>query len=245
VPNKRNLLTVVCLVFTAIVLLLPGCSNGQAATPLSSTTSTPLATPFTASQVPTSRPATTSPPATITTSPSKQSPVASGAEVNVVSSSQTVKPGDKFDIFIKINSNKPTRGFQCTLNWDAAKTECSSVELGDYYQGYVKDHKGDLITLPNPLKADNSIGQFPEGVDPVYKTAKSAAIAVAGAIGSDGVPLGPVGVGDSFVLHMTAKAGVSGSARFALSNVVVKDNAKPANSLEVKVTDVQVTISPN
>jgi hypothetical protein len=242
VLNKRNPLIVICLVFAIVVLLLPGCSNGQAATTLSSTTSTPAATPFTSSQVPTSRPATISPSNTTRTSIPATTANAARVSVSAIPSASTIKAGDNFDVVINVSTEVPSRQFQCILRWDPAKLQCNTVEQGGFYKDFAKAHTMSVFLSPDPLKADNEIGKFPPGDDPVGTKLSIAGVAFLGGKAADGSLLGVTGTGSVFVLHMTARAGSSGTAAFTLSEVKVNDNSSPPANLDAEINNCQVSI---
>jgi hypothetical protein len=228
VTKSRKLLQALLFLVSIGSMLLYGCSSSGATTQY---TTTSTYTPPTYATVTSSTPITSE-----TTSASK-------ARVSIVSSVDKVKPGETFDVFVRVDSVLPTRGVQFTIKWDPNKAECTSVEMGDYYQTVAKEHGGEIIALPSSLKPDNAIGQFPSGVDPIYKTSNAVAVAIAGAIAEDGTLIGPTGTGKVIILHMLSRSESTGDLKFDLSNVVLKDNSKPSVSMETEISGTQITLA--
>ncbi|AKG52871.1 hypothetical protein DGWBC_0183 [Dehalogenimonas sp. WBC-2] len=180
---------------------------------------------------------TTPPPPTKTTAPATDK-----ISVTAVPSKITVKPGETFDVFIRVVNDQQCRGVSFTLNWDTSKVTCNSGEPGAYLKDFASANNGDLFYLPskNP-DADNSAGQFPKTVG----TQKMLQIVMTGAMTPNGIFVGPTGSGDIYVLHMTANSGVSGNVTFSLSNVILGDTSPDIpKDLNAKVNNGQITISP-
>ena len=155
--------------------------------------------------------------------------------VSAIPSTISIKSGDNFDVTISVNTSRPTRGVQFVLTWDAAKVQCNSTEQGNYFTSFAKVNGGDVYYFPsNNPEVDNKLGRFPS-------SGPNIAIALTGALGPDNAGLGVTGKGDVFILHMTAKNGVSGVLNFKLSNIFLGDI--DGNDLKALVNNGQVTIS--
>lgn|GEM_PF-3106570 len=163
----------------------------------------------------------------------------SNLSVSAVPSVENVKPGDKFDINIRVKNNQPSRGVQFSLNWDPAKVECVSADQGGYFKDFASAHGAELFILPSDKPvADNAAGKFPKSKDPVM-------IALSGGRLDDGTALGATGEGDVFVLHMNVKDGASGPVDFKLANVVLGDNNNDlSQDLHASANNGKITIAP-
>ena len=181
--------------------------------------------------------------ATSTATTASKSPsttkIDSNLSVSAVPSVENVKPGDKFDINIRVKNNQPARGVQFSLNWDPAKVECVSADQGGYFKDFASAHGAELFILPSDKPvADNAAGKFPKSKDPVM-------IALSGGRLDDGTALGATGEGDVFVLHMNVKDGASGPVDFKLANVVLGDNNNDlSQDLHASANNGKITIAP-
>ena len=213
----------VILIFS---LIMSGCSN-------SANTNPPPASPNSTNAVQTANsisPATSHPSTTSLA-------VQSNSSVSAVSSVQTTKPGEKFDVAIHVKNEHPSRGVQFALSWDPTKVECNSIEQGNYYLSFAQQHEADVFTIPsNNPPVDNSAGKFP-------KNGNWIAVAIQGAQGPDGSFLGVSGSGDIYILHMTAKVGANGNVDFKLSNVKLVDDSSDINDMHATVSNGKVTIT--
>ena len=169
-----------------------------------------------------------------------EAPVSDKINITAVPSKTSVKAGDTFDITIKITSDKPNRGAQFVVTWDPAKVSCVSVSDGGYYKDFAIAHDGDILMLPTNPTADNTIGQFPK----LSASVKQFAVAMTGAQGTGGTFLGPTGTGDVMVLHMTAKAGASGSVEFKISDAHLVDATADSNTLYPKINNATISVTP-
>lgn len=162
---------------------------------------------------------------------------------SVVSSTGTVKPGDNFDISIRITTDQPSRGAQFSLKWDPAKVECIAVKQGLFFKDFAESNGADLFLLPSdkPI-ADNVAGTFPKTNDPK----KRMMIAMHGGIrDGDGKAAGVTGTGDIFILQMLAKAGSKGPVDFLLSEVLLGDNGEDiSKDLKPAVISGKIIIAP-
>ena len=175
------------------------------------------------------------PPVSTTTAP----PVSDKVSVSAVPSTQTIKAGDTFDVAIRVVNDKPARGLSFTLNWDASKISCSSATPGSYFQSFADANDGSLFVLPSNPTSDNAAGLFPK----VVGTQNMVYLAMSGAMSPGGVSMGPTGSGDVYILHMVAKAGVTGTVTLTLSNVVLGSTADPPTNMNAKVVNGQITIT--
>jgi hypothetical protein len=115
------------------------------------------------------------------------SPVfAAGVNMYVSPPSQTVDPGDPFNVVIMIDTDTMTRGAQCSISFDPSLAQVTSVTEGTFYSSWASSHGGG--TFWQPPTVDNVAG-----------TITNAAVAVTGAPGA-----GPIGTGDFIEIHMTA-----------------------------------------
>lgn len=220
--SKGKLLFVIGILGSVISLLLSGCGSTAG-------TTTPNIE-------------TTASSSTITTTSGTTQ--AANAVVSALPSVATVSPGANFDVVIQIQTDVPSRGFQCILNWDPTKIQVNSVEEGDFYQGFAKTNSISQFISPQPLDFDNSLGKFPAGLDPTGAVIHYAGIALLGGSKmADGSFIGPSGTGNAFILHMTALNGVSGTVNFTLSQVKLNNNGSPPVNLNATVKNGQITIS--
>ena len=229
--SRANLLVAAALLSIGVInILVTGCGNTQSSTAPDFNT-----TPNTSA-------------ATVSTS----NGAAANATISVVPSVQTTSPGANFDVAIRINTDTPTRSIQLILRWDPTKATCNSADLGPFYASYASDNKLTIMTVPDPLSFDNDIGKFPAGQDSVPTTNTNGlqfaqqypvAVLLIGGESQDKTFLAPKGIGDVFVLHMTANSNASGSIDFRLSDVALTDNSQPPLSQNPKVVDGAVTVS--
>jgi hypothetical protein len=215
--KNMKILGVACLAVVLVSLLLSGCSGGT----------TKVIVP---------------PSSTLATTETSNIVAAANAAVSVTPSVSTVAAGGTFDVVININTGMPTRQFQCELNWDPAKVQCNSVDEGSFYQSFVQANGFNEYLTPNPLTFDNTLGKFPAGTDLPGIHVYPVGIAMMGGYAADGSLLGPKGTGQVFILHMQAKAGVSGTVPLTLSQVALFDNSDPPVNLNATVNNSQITI---
>ena len=165
---------------------------------------------------------------------------ATDPSVSLVPSVTSVKAGDTFDISVSIVNSSPSRGVQFTISWDPSKVECDSSDAEDYFQSVAAANNGSMYYLPGlPETADNDAGQFPNPKD----NNGIEMMIITGAQGPNDTLFGASGSGIAFVLHMTAKSGVSGSVSFKQSNVILIDNTLAANGMDAKVNNCSVNIT--
>jgi len=175
---------------------------------------------------------------TNTTKPLSTTVSSGDTNISAIPSADTVKPGDKFDVSIRVTNSQPSRGVQFSLSWDPSKIQCDSVEQGDYFSRFAQANNGDLFIIPsaNP-PADNTAGIFPKPSG----SNTYVAIAMTGAWASDNTELGVTGSGNIYILHMSVKAGASGTANLTLGNIKVVDIA--GKDLGAVAKNSKVTIS--
>lgn len=163
--------------------------------------------------------------------------LASGASISAVPSVQTVAPGASFTVDINVTTSTPTRGIQFAVAWDPTKAQCTSVEEGSFYQGFVQQNSGmSEMVMPSSPSASNTAGTFP--------ASGSLSIGLMGGTNNvTGVALGPSGTGTVFILNMTALSGASGTVTYTLSSIGLSDNSEPSINLNPTVNNGQVTIS--
>ena len=161
--------------------------------------------------------------------------------VSALPSANTVHPGDNFDVHISITTNAQTRGFSFILNWDSSKVQCNSVDEGGFFKDFAAAHTGiSRMVIPTPT-FDNTVGRLPAGTT----VNDNQGILLMGGTGVSSSP-GPTGTGDAFILHMSAKTGVTGTVNFTLSNVHLLDNSTLTSTpgdLNPVVVNGQVNIS--
>ena len=214
ITTGLKLLGGVCLISSAI-LILSGCSSGTTAA--------------------TSTPAT---PGAITTAVTSKPAVVTGtSSISLVPSATSVKPGQNFDLTVRVQSSQATRGMHFDVKWDSSKVLCNSAESGNYYSAFASQNQGDVFLLPAKPVIDNDSGRFPSGSTKMM-------ISLTGARTEGGDFLGPSGTGDVYILHMTAKDGASGEVNFTLADVRLGDNTEAINDLQPKIINAKITITP-
>jgi hypothetical protein len=173
-----------------------------------------------------------------TTTNSATSPVTSGASISLIPSVSTVKAGETFDLSVEVTTDTPSRGMQFAITWDPTKVQCTSTETGTYFQSFATAHNGDIYIVPSATAvADNSNGRFPKDNTGILM------ITISGAKAPDNSLYGVVGSGVVFVLHMTAKAGASGSVAFKLSDTLLMDNTFDFNDIHAATNNGSVAIT--
>jgi len=176
-----------------------------------------------------------------TTAPASTMPKESKNSVSTVPSAASVKPGDTFDVAIRVTNEQPSRGMQFSLMWDPSKVECTSVDQGGYYKDFAAANKGELFLIPSDKPvADNDAGVFPKTNDPLHQMM----IAMQDAHDAGGTPLGVTGTGDVFILLMAVKSGASGQVDFTLSQVLLSDASLEPKDMKPDVINGKITITP-
>jgi hypothetical protein len=132
----------------------------------------------------------------------------SAVSVYIDPASQVVANGTTFTANLAINTNTATRGWQATVNFDAAKLTLNSVTEGTFLSNYASSYSPPGGTIPGgSVSINNSTG---------VATIPGWAISNAGTSG-------PTGTGTLAVLNFTAKASVNNYAAITPANVVVTD----------------------
>lgn len=130
--------------------------------------------------------------------------------IGVSFSSETVKPGDEFDININMSTDLPSRGMQFILSFDPKLVELSGYTEGNFYKDFADTKSGGTtIVIPEPV-IDNNQGLFP-----------STGISILGVPPGEG---GASGSGKVMILHAKAKPNANGVAEFNVSDIRVADS---------------------
>jgi hypothetical protein len=180
-------------------VLALGALAGPTATPAPDGTGTPT---------PNDTPATTG-TLTATTTPTPTStatPVPSAVSVSMSPSTQSVSPGEAFQVDLVIDTDTPSRGAQASLTFDPVLVEVTEVTEGDFFKAWAEASGNFTLLFPEPT-IDNVAGEV-----------SGFSVAV---IGTN--PGGPTGSGLLWTYHMTAKAEVTGTSDLVLADVVLAD----------------------
>ncbi|MDD5093571.1 MAG: hypothetical protein PHV74_04220 [Dehalococcoidia bacterium] len=148
--------------------------------------------------------------------------------MSISPAAQTVSPGESFDIVVTLNTDTPSRGGQCSLNFNAALVQCNGVTEGSFYHSWVQSHGGSAVVFPQPV-IHNDAGRVTD-----------VGIAIMG--GGTG---GPSGSGEFCIYHMTAKTGVTGTSVIVLSNVVLTNQSGKSVSSPTVNNGQVLVISPS
>ena len=118
--------------------------------------------------------------------------------MSISPSTQTVDPGESFDVNIVVDTTGLTRIAQCDLSFDPSMVQVDSVTEGTYYSDWASAHGGQTYFMAGTI--DNSAGT----------------IAMSGVSILGGDAGGQTGSGTFITIHMTAKTGVSGTSPLIL-----------------------------
>jgi hypothetical protein len=151
------------------------------------------------------------------------SPVlAAGVNMYISPTTQTVDPGDSFNVVVMIDTDTQTRGAQCDVSFDPSLVHVGSVTEGTFYSSWASSNGGG--TYWQPPTVDNVAG-----------TITGAAVAVTGAPGA-----GPTGTRDFIEIQMTALTGVDGTSAITLANALIGDIDGDPLSFDVEDGEVIV-----
>ncbi len=125
--------------------------------------------------------------------------------MSVSPDTQTVNPGDTFDVTIMVSADVASRGAQCYMSFDAGLVEFVSVDEGTFYSDWATTHSGSTFFNNFNNQGQGTVGDL------------SCSI-----LGGDSG--GPTGTGSFAVIHMQAKTGVSGASPLTLLGVEVIDD---------------------
>lgn len=134
----------------------------------------------------------------------------SGTSLSVSMVDRHVKEGEAVSVDIRISTDTPCRGAQCSLSFDAALMKCDSVAEGGFFKDWADANGASTLMVPQSATIDNSQGKV-----------STMGIAVMG--GNTG---GAKGSGVLCTYHFTALA--DGTAAPTLSEVVVADDSGKA-----------------
>ena len=129
----------------------------------------------------------------------------SGSSVSISLADRNVKQGDTFTVGVRVETDTPCRGAQCSLTFDPALMKCDSVVEGGFFKDWATANGASAVMIPQSPTIDNNQGHVP-----------MIGIAVMGGGGG-----GAKGSGVLFTYHFTALTG--GTASPTLSDVVVID----------------------
>ena len=135
--------------------------------------------------------------------------------ISVSLSKGQVNPGEQFTVNIMINTKMPSRGGQCSLNFDPAALQCNSVTEGGFFKDWATVNEVSTTMMPSEPAIDNTRG-----------TVGITAIAVMGQTKKElagGAGQGAQGSGVFLTVRMTAKTGTAKQAFINISNVQICD----------------------
>lgn len=140
----------------------------------------------------------------------------SATSVSLSLADRKVKAGEAFTVEVRIKTDTPCRGAQCSLSFDPALMKCDSVAEGSFFKDWADANGDSTLMMPQSPSIDNDQGHV-----------SLIGIAVMGSSGE-----GVKGSGVLCTYHFTALA--DGTAEPTLSEVVVADESgQPITDVEV------------
>jgi hypothetical protein len=149
--------------------------------------------------------------------------------VSSVPSVSTIAAGGTFDVTIQVSTDTPSRGGQFILSWNPTLVQCTTAPKGTFFNAVADQF-------------DNTAGKFPAQTSQTGTNPEAVALILGP---PPGVPAtaGATGTGAFYVLHMAAKTGVSGTATFTLSEVVLGDTSDIPVNLHPTVNNGSISIT--
>jgi hypothetical protein len=129
---------------------------------------------------------------------------AGGTSLVVSPSTNSVNPGDSFQVDIVIHTDAPTRGLQLGMTYDPHLVQIDQVLPGPFYQAWSDAHDGQGAAVL-PFQPQNGDGRLNVG----------AIVLLGGPVD------GPTGTGTVLSVRMTARDGVQGRTSLLLTDVIV------------------------
>jgi hypothetical protein len=140
--------------------------------------------------------------------------------------SDSVAPGEMFNVSINISTLPPTRGAQFGLEFDPSLLRCESVSTGPFYNDWAVNHGGIAFMIPAPL-CDNVQG-------------KVSVMGIAILTLSTAEPGGAVGQGSMANVRFTALA--EGNSPLKLTDWIVADTSPVCQALPTSAINGEVAI---